>query len=250
MLAAMAWNIKQKHFQSYKLPKGVVRLLLVVSSTTILVLVFGFSSAYQNIPCKYTENSSDLCGSDWSIQSRAVYNSLAKVTWAVAIAVITLLSGNNQGASIQTFLSHPVFRPLANVTFAVYLLHTLIINVWALSRTQKLRYSHIDFAMTYIAVSFVSFICGMIITVLIEIPISKVLMKWLESSTFLNKATSETSIEVDGILRYQIIKSDYSRENIARTPTNIKTEYTSLIPIRDNDDDNLFNRLSVFISKL
>jgi len=251
MLAAMAWNIKQKHFPSYKLPKGVVRLLLITSSTTILVLVFGFSSAYQNIPCKYTENSSDLCGSDWSIQSRATYNSLAKVTWAVAIAVITLLSGNNQGASIQTFLSHPVFRPLANVTFAVYLLHTLIINVWALSRTQKLRYSHIDFAMTYIAVSFVSFICGMIITVLIEIPISKVLMKWLESSTFLNKATSETNIEVDGILRYQIIKSEYSRENIARTPTNtIKTEYTSLIPIRDNDDDNLFNRLTVFISKL
>jgi hypothetical protein len=33
--------------------------------------------------------------------------------------------------------------------------------------------------MTYIAISFVSFLCGLIITVLIEIPISNLLMKWL-----------------------------------------------------------------------
>jgi hypothetical protein len=166
------------------------------------------------------------------------------------------LSGNNQGASIQTFLSHPVFRPFANVTFAVYLLHTLIINIWALSRTQKLRYSHIDFAMTYIAVSFVSFVCGLIITVLIEIPISKVLMEWLEtsSSSFLNRPSNKTSIEVDGVLKYQIITSDYNRDDSSRHNTRqtdtVKTEYTSLIPIKDNDDENIFKRFTVFISKL
>jgi len=256
MLSAMLWNIKQKRYPTYKLPKTLVRLLLIIASTTILVLVFGFSSAYKNIPCKYNESSSNLCGSNWSLESRAAYNSLAKVIWAVAIAIITLLSGNNQGASIQTFLSHPVFRPFANVTFAVYLLHTLIINIWALSRTQKLRYSHIDFAMTYIAVSFVSFVCGLIITVLIEIPISKVLMEWLEtsSSSFLNRPSNKTSIEVDGVLKYQIITSDYNRDDSSRYNTRqtdtVKTEYTSLIPIKDNDDENIFKRFTVFISKL
>ena len=256
MLSAMIWNIKQKHYPSYKVPKALVRFLLILSSSTILILVFGFSSAYKNIPCKYTEGSSNLCGSNWSLESRATYNSLAKVIWAVAIAIITLLSGNNQGASIQTFLSHPVFRPFANVTFAVYLLHTLIINIWALSRTQKLRYSHIDFAMTYIAVSFVSFVCGLIITVLIEIPISKVLMEWLEnsSSSFLNRPTITTNIEGDGALKYQIIASDYNRDDSSRhssrQPDVIKTEYTSLIPIKDNDDENIFKRFTVFISKL
>ena len=259
MLAAMLWDLKQRKFQTYKLPNSLVRLLLILSSSTILILIFGFSSAYQNIPCKYAENSSNLCGSNWTIHSRAMYNSLAKVTWTISIAVITLLSGNNQGASIQTFLSHPMFRPFANVTFAVYLLHTLIINVWALSRTQKLRYSHIDFAMTYIAISFVSFLCGLIITVLIEIPISNLLMKWFENSKFGNRKRKDINIinNNDGVIKYQIkpdsLVEHHSSLLSSSSSNTIKTEYTSLIRLRENDDDDdksFFNRFTVFISKL
>ena len=54
-----------------------------------------------------------------------------------------------------------------------------------MSRTQKLSYSAIDFAISYCAVVFVSFALGLFVTVLIESPSSNLgsaLEKWLYSA--------------------------------------------------------------------
>ena len=88
----------------------------------------------------------------------------------MAVATIVLLSGNNQGGAVQAFLSHPFWAPPAKLSFAVYLLHVILINIWMLGRSQKLRYSHFDFAMDYCAVVFVSFAAGLVVAVVIESP--------------------------------------------------------------------------------
>jgi len=183
MISAMFWHLKAKYRPSFALPVWIANFVLGIACSTIFCLVFGASSAYQNRPCSYSEPTSESCGSNWSVTSLALYNSLTKPLWALSLSAITLLSGNNQGGVIQTFLSHAVWGPPARLSFSVYLLHVIIINVWMLSRTQKLRYSHFDFAMDYCAVVFVSFACGLVIAVTIESPaakLSKTFEKWIQ----------------------------------------------------------------------
>lgn len=173
ILTGMFWHIKCHKFHDYRLSPSSARFLLLGSVTTLLYLVFGFSSAYQRRPCDYLEPPSEACGSNWSIDARVLYNSFSKPLWAIALATITLLSGNDQGGSVQTFLSHPSFSPLARISFSIYLLHVLIINIWTLSATQKKRYSHFDLAMTFCAVVTVSGFFSLLLTVMIESPAAR-----------------------------------------------------------------------------
>lgn len=70
---------------------------------------------------------------------------------------------------------------------------------------------------------------------------------------FVNRR-KDNNIDNDGAIKYQI-KADYIKDNnhtsLSSSSNAIRTEYTSLIQLRDNDDDDsLLNRFTVFISKL
>lgn len=179
MLSAMLWHIKCSKFPNWRLPDFVARAVLLTSCAVLTLLTFGGVSAYQQRPCGYYEAISPACGSNWSPGSLAFYNALSKPLWCVAIGAITLLSGNRQGGAVEKFLSHPVWAPPAKLSFAVYLLHVILINIWMLGRTQKLRYSHFDFAMDYCGIVFVSFAAALVVAVVVESPSAR-LSKTLE----------------------------------------------------------------------
>ena len=127
-------------------------------------------SAYQNRPCGYTEYTSDVCGSGWNRDQLALYISLTQPLWAASLAVLTLLSSSGQGRYISRFLSHRLWAAPAKLSFAIYLIHVTIINLYVLSQTQKLRYSHFDFAVSFAAIVFLSFFSGLLVVVFIESP--------------------------------------------------------------------------------
>ena len=131
-------------------------------------------SAYQNRPCSFQETMGEHCGSGWSVEWLAVYNSFTKPAWAVGLGVITLLCCNGQGFFISRFLSHRVWGPPAKLSFGVYLLHVTVLNLFFLSKTQKMRYSHFDFTFTFLAVIFLSFTLALFVAVFIESPACRI----------------------------------------------------------------------------
>ena len=55
----------------------------------------------------------------------------------------------------------------------MYLLHVTVLNLLVLSQTQKWRYSHFSFLVTFSAVLFLSFIAGLFVAVFVESPASR-----------------------------------------------------------------------------
>lgn len=148
---------------------------MVFACSLMLFLMLPASwSAYQNRPCSFQETMSEHCGSGWSVEWLAVYNSFTKPAWAVGLGVITLLCCNGQGFFISRFLSHRVWGPPAKLSFGVYLLHVTVLNLFFLSKTQKMRYSHFDFTFTFLAVIFLSFTLALFVAVFIESPACRI----------------------------------------------------------------------------
>ena len=170
--AAMIWHLKTKYNPEFKLSARAATSLMAASLTGLLYIIYGAYSAYQYAPCDYYQSSTDEspCGSNWTITDRAYYVGFARLLWSICIAMVVLLSGNNQGEMVQGFLSHPIWAPFAKLTFAVYLLHVTILNVWFYGKGQKIHFNLVDMYMSYAGVVFVSFVAALLVSVLVESP--------------------------------------------------------------------------------
>lgn len=184
---AMLWHSKKRRFPDFKVSVELARCLMAAAVAGIVFLVFGASSAYQLAPCNYYQSSTENapCGSNWSLLARAFYVGFTRAAWAVCIGVIVLLSGNDQGDLVQGFLSHAVWGAPAKLTFAVFLIHVTVLNVWFYGNGEKLHFTQWDLYMSYAAVVFVSFLASLFVTVLVESPwnlFAKVIEKSLSSA--------------------------------------------------------------------
>ena len=179
MFIAMVWLYKSKYYPMYKYPLIITNIALIKASFILLYLIFGSISAYQKRPCGYMEPISHLCGSNWTNKSLAIYNTFSKLGWSISLGIITLILGNQQGIYMNRFLSQPLFFFFSKLTFALYLIHVIVLNIWTFSKTQKYRYSHFEFFMDYFGIVFVSSIVALLVTVFIEKP-SSTLVKLIE----------------------------------------------------------------------
>ena len=160
---------------TWKLPIAWAGGAMALSVAILFFLAAPASwSAYRNRPCSFQEETGPFCGSGWSVSWLAVYNSCSKPLWALALSVITLLCSSGNGYFLSRFLGHTVWRPPAKLSFGVYLLHVTVLNLYVLSKTQKLRYSHFDFAFTFLAVVFMSFMLALFVAVFIEGPACRI----------------------------------------------------------------------------
>ena len=186
MTAAMLWHMKQKYHSDFKLSDGAARILIAAAVAGLVYLIFCAYSAYLLQPCSYFQESTNEnpCGSNWSVFARAWYVGFTRFAWAICLAPIVLLSGNNQGEMVQGVLAHPLWNPFAKLTFAVYLLHITILNVWFYSKGQKMSFTQVDLFMSFAGVCFVSFFLAQIVTSIVEIPFARFAKK-IESKIYL-----------------------------------------------------------------
>lgn len=57
---------------------------------------------------------------------KTVFDSLSRLLWASAIALIIFQCITNNGGPVNAFLSAPVWKPLAKLSFCIYVLHYVI----------------------------------------------------------------------------------------------------------------------------
>lgn len=55
-----------------------------------------------------------------------VFDSLSRLLWASAIALIIFQCITNNGGPVNKFLSSPIWKPLAKLSFCIYVLHYVI----------------------------------------------------------------------------------------------------------------------------
>lgn len=59
----------------------------------------------------------------------ALYESLSRVAWSIALCYIIFACINNYGGPVNWFLGHPVWQPLSRLSYAIYIVHISVITV-------------------------------------------------------------------------------------------------------------------------
>lgn len=161
------------------------------------VLALGFvtfctvTGAYARRPCQYGEAPvmSD-CGSLWKQTTTFLYTASSRAIWSCSISILMTLCLEGKGGWLNDFLSWPVWAPLAQLSFGVYLIHPIVIFVWLLGMRQKNVYSLATFAMSLISVCAVSFAWALVAALLVEFPLATLLANQIK------KRTQQNSIQV------------------------------------------------------
>lgn len=177
-------------------------------------LTFIGSSAYHDLPCQtWQDMHKSGCGSGWPIRYLALYNSFVRPLWSFGLSSMCLLGFNGQlhplcGGSILTWAG---WDPIAKLSFGMYLLHPLVINVWFLSRTSKFSYSHVDFCFLCAGIVTVTFLSALGVGILVEWPLSKITKSfegWLWKAGKRSQRTDDNNHEAGVVVgeRQQLIE--------------------------------------------
>lgn len=113
-----------------------------------------------------------------------LYTVFSRIIWSLAICYIIFACINNSGGIINRFLSHPLWQPLARISYAAYLMQYLTLLPIMIATTN----SAYDFSETLIfntsAGSYLATVFASVITILlVQTPIEVIERVILSSKT-------------------------------------------------------------------
>ncbi len=175
-ITAQIWHEKCRLCPNAGLTKITSVILSLLSISLLLFLTLG-TGGCEKRPCLIweTPEASD-CGSGWSRDTLAIYNSFVRPAWGFGLAIMSLLSFNGQLVSLgaSSVLTWSGWDPIGKLSFSMYLLHPLIINIWVLGGASKFRYSHVNFFYAFAGIVCITFFSALVVGILVEWPMSKV----------------------------------------------------------------------------
>eukprot|EP00298_Acanthocystis_sp_HF-20_P007351 c16968_g1_i1.p1 GENE.c16968_g1_i1~~c16968_g1_i1.p1 ORF type:complete len:143 (+),score=35.53 c16968_g1_i1:108-536(+) len=130
---------------------------------------------YQQDFCRFTSDDQSKCGSHqagWSKAMRVAYTAWSKPAWALGVAILCLLSANEQLLlPIHAFLSYKIWTPLSKLTFSSYLVHPSILSVLLMTHTTKFHFSVPETSTYFVGTLCFSIGCSLILFLAVERPI-------------------------------------------------------------------------------
>ncbi|KAL5014134.1 hypothetical protein ScPMuIL_008404 [Solemya velum] len=116
----------------------------------------------------YTENKAG--GAPWSMEVRAVYESMSRPLWATCVAWVIFACHNHRGGVINSLLSWNGIIPLSRLTYAAYLVHPVIMSVHVLSKRSLVYVNNFDIIYLFLGHTVMTYMAAFIYSVAFEAP--------------------------------------------------------------------------------
>jgi len=186
VMFAMAWDMWLKKFKKVTWEKQTA--IILTCSTICLYLAYGTYGTYDQPMC--TTPGQKNCGSGWNYAHRALWGSTHRVLWVVAVTGVAFLCFKDQFPGVNFILSHEFWKPLARLSFLMYLIHLdVIIYTYLVNTPRRIRYSRLWFTIYYSGLVLTTALCALVLFCLIEKPFGKLIKLFLGS---LQKAVSKS----------------------------------------------------------
>ena len=191
-------------------------LSIMLSLVSICVMVYWTVYAGGSInlrPCQVWESPrNESCGSGWSVLTLALYNSFGRPCWGFGLSLMAILSFNGQLTFLwsSTILTWPGWDPISKLSFSMYLLHPLVINVWVLSGDDKFRFTIKDLMFAFAGIVLITFILAILIGVLVEWPVSRI------TRDFEKKLWSKKKSQKDEVVTHEVVKIEAAKDEATK----------------------------------
>lgn len=73
-----------------------------------------------------------------------LYDTLSRLTWAIALCYLIFACVHGYGGPINWFLSHPLWQPLSRLSYSIYLVHFPVIMITTATMKSSLYFSEFN----------------------------------------------------------------------------------------------------------
>jgi len=106
----------------------------------------------------------------WGTVQRTAYETLSRDAWAMALAWIVYACNIGYGGFIAHIINWRGWAPLSKMTFAVYLIHPLVIFIYVGNRRDLHHVDDFSVAFMYCGYTLLSYVAGAILSLIFEVP--------------------------------------------------------------------------------
>ncbi|XP_039287756.1 nose resistant to fluoxetine protein 6 [Nilaparvata lugens] len=107
--------------------------------------------------------------------SAAAYSSLSHTAWATCLAWIVIACSTGYGGYVNKFLSWTVLYPFSRVTYCAYLIHPIIIRIFAMRMDSPVHLGKDLVAVMFLGQLVASYILSFIVSLAFEAPVVSLL---------------------------------------------------------------------------
>jgi hypothetical protein len=173
ILFAFIWYEKKMNYPDFKFSDTSVLLLASLSALLLALACYGpLTGTIGKSICIYGKDNTD-CGSGYSEATKAAIIVFCRPTWALGVAIMCVLCFNNQGGFVQRLLTLPLWKPLAALSFTIYLVHYTVLTFYISDTSTRIHISFFDWVNTFFGISVISAILALVVVLLVEKPFMK-----------------------------------------------------------------------------
>ncbi|KAM7304827.1 nose resistant to fluoxetine protein 6 [Ixodes scapularis] len=129
----------------------------ILSTVIAVVVIFGPYRWYTGAPY----DSADAI----------LYAATHRTAWALSLGWMTYACATGRGGLINRFLSWKAFIPLSRLSFAAFLMQTLVILSRTILTRERVHYSHTSMIQDYMFAFMMSYICAFLLFLAFEAPV-------------------------------------------------------------------------------
>ncbi|KAK3706696.1 hypothetical protein RRG08_019691 [Elysia crispata] len=110
-------------------------------------------------------------GKEINLHVAATYNALSRTAWGVSIAWVIFSCVTGHGGVVNKFLSWSLWIPLSRLTYAVYLIHIIVLVLWGAMARSPFYIDDMTIILLYLATLMGTYALAFVFSLLFESPV-------------------------------------------------------------------------------